>query len=255
MQSFFELAATAECGYTLTMEQEKLIEEVHRTGKLLVDVPLTCKDAEVEDPAEQKLLSEMRLGPDGKPKENTVVSKLINFSSVIHGYWKFAPSAFDEWLSEFNAKGGKNKRFPMLANHNLANLIGSWLQVEKTAGGLVGAGEFSMTDEAQKFRQLMMEGHLQNVSIGVWVDEWKAAPKDAAYKEVAMKARIFETSVTPVPADKKAKVEVVASEPATSDEPTDKQRLLQAILAEQRGDTRNKALRELLTVSRVAAGK
>ena len=48
----------------------------------------------------------------------------------------------------------------MLANHNIATVIGSWTNIQKTAGGIMVSGNFSETQYAQQQRQLMIEKHI-----------------------------------------------------------------------------------------------
>ena len=190
-------------------------------------------------------------------KENTIVAKLVVFAAIVHGWYKFSPKAFDAWLADdFGKRTGGDKRVPMLANHNMSKLIGSWTDVMKVPGGIMVAGDFSGTEYAQNIRTLALEGHLRATSFGIRIISSKeeADYKEKGYGEIITEAALREGSLTALPAVPAAKIKMVASE--KDDEQGDEGmteeeiRIVRDILARQEQDLEESAMRGTLAASR-----
>ena len=199
------------------MTNEHLIEQAEKSGVLHVDAQIVTS-TDISDP-EDELVRRQLTSAEKDGEENTIVAKLMTFAVPVHGYFKFAPGCFDAWLADFAKMRGDNKRIPMLVNHNMSNLIGSWTEVVKAGGGLMGAGVFSSTQYAQDMRTLLLEKHIRHVSTGVRVIQSKRVEGKDDYALLVTEGELFETSITPRPANTEAKVKVVSEEkPADSAE-------------------------------------
>ena len=97
---------------------------------------------------------EFRLYAEKYAEENTIVAKLVTFDAIIHGYYKTQQRKrlTSGWQLTTSARD-EDKRIPMLANHNIASVIGSWTNIEKVSGGIMVSGNFSETQYAQEQRQ------------------------------------------------------------------------------------------------------
>ena len=237
------------------MTNEHLIEQAEKTGVLHVDTAIVTS-TDVSDPEDELLRRNLTSAQKGNEK-NTIVAKLMTFDGIVHGWYKFAPSCFDKWLASFAGMSGDSKRIPMLTNHSMANVVGSWTEVIKGGGGLMGAGVFASTGFAQDIRTLLMEKHIQHVSTGARIVQSKRVEGKEDYGVLITEAELFETSITPLPANMKAKVKVVSEEkPAeTAESSSDEEitRVLSEIRDRGNEFRTTKLLRDIAAAGRVKA--
>ena len=114
------------------------------------------------------------------------------------------------------------EKLPLLDSHKRSetkNVLGSIVNIRIEGDSLVGKARFAETEEAEKARKLVRDGHLTDISIGYSIEaftkilpgnsflfserEYKAEAREI---ELATKYRIFEGSLTPIGANDEAKV-------------------------------------------------
>jgi len=114
-----------------------------------------------------------------------------------------APGAFVESIARIKAGG---KPIPLLWNHDSGNLksyIGIVTKLEEDGYGLFFAADFDGTDEAQRARQLVIDGRLCRFSFAYdVVDQRSVTLRDGTRANELRKLNIHEVSLTLYPANR-----------------------------------------------------
>src|SRR5688572_26543434 len=93
----------------------------------------------------------------------SLVGYASTFGNVDLGGDVVAPGAFAQSLAAVNVAG-----LPLLADHMATTdrVLGTIFHAEENDHGLVIRARFASTDDAQRVRTKMLEGHLSKLSIG-----------------------------------------------------------------------------------------
>ena len=114
-----------------------------------------------------------------------------------------AMGAFAESIAAINAEG---KRIPLLWNHDSGNLksyIGTVTKLSEDAYGLFFSADFDGTDEAQRVRELVLDGRLCKFSFAYNViDQQKVTLADGTRANELRKLDLHEISLTLYPANR-----------------------------------------------------
>lgn len=128
------------------------------------------------------------------------------FGNVDFGGDVFAPTAFDDTLSEWTQKN----QLPLMPwFHDMTVLVGDWLQMGVTPDGLSVTGqvwiqEQKRTNEATMVHNLLTGTGPKALSVGVGIEEFSLDDIDGERVRLIEKASLIEISVVPFGMNPKA---------------------------------------------------